>query len=384
MRIYTIIITILILLLCGCETVSIYDAGPLAKEYRAIPMSVFQDSILHARYEFKDYQPPYPVYTAKQIAGVAENMLLLQREDGGWPKNVDWMQILDEKSLVSVRSAASGEKSTLDNRSTYSHIDYLAQVYAQIPNENYKKSIEKGIAWMLSVQNRDSGGFSGADVDAVTYNDDVMTGVLTTLRGIGRNDKLYGFLDQEIRQKAMDSYFRGLKCVLDTQIKIKGKLTAWCQQHDHKTLQPIWARNYEPPSITASESVGILIMLMEIDDPSESVKKAIIAGCEWLESATIFGKKLVRIPAPPATLNGRYSDYERVMEDDASATPIWCRFYDLETQKPLLYDRNFKKVNHYNEISRERRVGYSYFGTWPEPLLNSVYPAWRKKMGLDK
>ena len=103
-------------------------------------------------------------------------MLIPQNEDGGWPKNVGWFIKLNTTNIEEVRTniilnGEGGGKSTFDNRTIYSHIDYLANVYSQIPNEKYKSAIEKAINWIFTIQNNISHGFTGIDVDAVTYID---------------------------------------------------------------------------------------------------------------------------------------------------------------------------------------------------------------------
>ena len=37
----------------------------------------------------------------------------------------------------------------------------------------------------------------------------------------------------------------------------------------------------------------------------------------------------------------------------------------------------------YNEIERERRVGYAYLGAWPADLLTREYPRWRAGLNSD-
>lgn len=357
-------------------------------EENPIDMSEFNDSVRHARYRYEGYIPPYDTYSSRQIRGIAENMLFFQNDDGGWPKNIDWYIKTDKLQLQNIKDhmVKYGEglgRSTFDNRSTYSHITYLAKVYKQIPDVRYKEAIINGIEWTLSVQNKDSGGFSGIDIDAVTYNDDVMTGVLRVLREIYTNNELYGFLDDDLRFMCQEAYQKGIQCILDTQVIINGRLTAWGQQHDHKTLGPVKARDYEPASITANESVGIILLLMEIENPSEEIKTAIIYACNWLNSVRVRGKMLMQKSMKGVVLWGRYYDYERFMIDNRYATDLWCRFYDTETEQPLLYDRGGVKVEHYNDLSIERRNGYGYYGNWPEVLLEINFPKWKIKHNIN-
>ena len=52
---------------------------------------------------------------------------------------------------------------------------------------------------------------------------------------------------------------KGIACILLTQVKQDGKLTAWCAQYDETHLRPgLGARNFEPPSLSGMESVGLV------------------------------------------------------------------------------------------------------------------------------
>ena len=59
-----------------------------------------------------------------------------------------------------------------------------------------------------------------------------------------------------------------IEFILRSQVRIKGRLTAWCAQHDRKTLNPAEARSYELPSLSGHESVGIVRFLMGIETPT--------------------------------------------------------------------------------------------------------------------
>ena len=122
---------------------------------------------------------------------------------------------------------------------------------------------------------------------------------------------------------------------------------------------------------------------MEIENPSPEIKAAIIAGCEWLASVKISGIKITRIPAEPVVIGGRYSEYEKIEEPASVSSSLWARFYDLQTQKPIFYDWGRKQVAGFNELSRERRGGYFYYGNWPDSLLRNEYPQWKKLHGPE-
>lgn len=369
-----------------------------AVSYQPISLHAFNDSIDHARKSYKDRIPPYELYDESQIVGIAENMLWLQNPDGGWKKNYDWARKYfrnelegQHKSLERVppltyQLKTNGQQSTLDNRNIYSQIEYLARVYQQVPDPRYKDCIERALNWIFNAQHPVSGGWTGSDVYGVTYNDDVMAGTMTTLRAIADGESQYAFLGAKVQKKARAAYDRAIQCVINTQIKIKQPdgselLTAWCQQHDHETLQPIWARAFEPPSITTSESVELVLMLMQDPAPSDALKTAITAACDWLlrDDIVIHGKKIVREKrAGEVSKQGQYTDYEQIMVDDPAAPDLWARMYDLQTMQPVWCDRDRKICATFNDMSKERRNGYAYTGKWVTKI-REPYTAWKAR-----
>ena len=76
----------------------------------------------------------------------------------------------------------------------------------------------------------------------ITYNDDAMVGVMRLLKDIADRKPDFAFVSDPDRQHAGQSFAKGVECILDTQVKVNGKPTVWCQQHDAQTLAPAKAR----------------------------------------------------------------------------------------------------------------------------------------------
>ena len=45
----------------------------------------------------------------------------------------------------------------------------------------------------------------------------------------------------------------------------------------------------------------------------------------------------------------------------------------------VLADRDGRRLARYQDVSRERRTGYAWYGDWPRTLLDRDYPAWRAR-----
>jgi PelA/Pel-15E family pectate lyase len=68
---------------------------------------------------------------------------------------------------------------------------------------------------------------------------------------------------------------------------------------------------------------------------------------------------------------------DRRVVEDKSAPPIWARFYELKTHKPLFSNRKSELLYSMAEVDRERRA-YGWYTDQPQTVLDQ-YPAWQKK-----
>ncbi|HXR82948.1 MAG TPA: pectate lyase, partial [Hanamia sp.] len=71
---------------------------------------------------------------------------------------------------------------------------------------------------------------------------------------------------------------------------------------------------------------------------------------------------------------------DKIVVHDSAAPPLWTRYYELKTNRPLFANRDGKKVYNLSDVSRERRTGYAWYGYWPQEIISSEYPAWLKRI----
>ena len=150
----------------------------------------------------------------------------------------------------------------------------------------------------------------------------------------------------------------GTSCILDTQVRVGGKLTAWGQQHDPLTLEPTSARSYELTSICALESAEIVDYLMSIDAPSERVVRAVYAATDWLAAVPVHGLS--------------YAHYE--LTKSPNAPPLWGRLYEIGTNRVIMANRDGVKLYDWNKLT-DRRSGYGWYTTKPAETL-ATFATW--------
>jgi PelA/Pel-15E family pectate lyase len=143
-------------------------------------------------------------------------------------------------------------------------------------------------------------------------------------------------------------------------------------------LAPASARTYELISLSGGESVGIVRFLMSIDHPNVRVVEAIEGAVAWFEKSKIVGIKWVQ---KPDASNPR--GFNRVVIKDANTGPLWARFYEIGTNRPIFAGRDGVKRYNVAEIEAERRNGYGWYVDEPVKLLSKDYPAWLKQVGMQ-
>ena len=330
-------------------------------------------------------EPGQSRYRPEEIEKIADNMLLFQKDNGGWPKNYDMTAVLSDEQREKILKAKSGLDTTFDNGTTYSQIGFLAKAYRITKAEKYKAACLRGIEFALSAQYANGGWpqFFPLRQDysrRITFNDGAMTGVMRLLKDIVDGRREYAFVGPALRAKAAAAFEKGLDDVLDCQITDNGYLTAWAQQHGEKDLRPAKGREYELPAIADEESADVVLFLMSINDPDERTINAVEAAVDWFKESKIRGIRVEEIAAPEARFRNRLraSEIDRIVVKDPEAPPIWARFYELGTHKPLFADRRGVPLSSLAAVDRERRVGYDFYTARPQKVLDA-YAEWRKR-----
>jgi PelA/Pel-15E family pectate lyase len=106
---------------------------------------------------------------------------------------------------------------------------------------------------------------------------------------------------------------------------------------------------------------------MKLPNPGAEIVASVNAAAEWFKKTSIYGfafkftglegRQLIAAPG-----NG----------------PIWARYYEIGSDRPIFGDRDKTIHDEVREISAERRKGYSWYGDAPKRALQH-YERWRKE-----
>jgi len=320
-------------------------------------------------------------YSSSEARRVADIIISFQTPAVGWSKNLDMTRhkrAAGERFAHGNLSKYPGEGDydaakdpdwnyvcTFDNDATITQLRFLAKI-ATAPGdkgEAYRSSFLRGLDYVLNSQYPNGGWpqvwpLQGGYHDAITFNDAAMVNTLNLLRSVAEKRADLSFVPEDLRQKCAASLDRGLQCVLATQIIVAGQRTVWCQQNDMLTLQPTSARNYEMPCAVSGESARMLDFLLDQPNPNAEVLDAIKGATLWFERTAI------------RDIAFRFNSSEgRHVVIAPGNGPIWSRYYEIGTDRPIFGERDKTIHDDLSDISLERRNGYSWYNDAARDVL---------------
>jgi len=320
---------------------------------------------------------PAEWYASEEARHYADIVVSFQTPAGGWSKNLNMTDHIRKQGESFAPNNLSAHLTpgdfdtphdmkwnyvgTLDNDATTTEIQFLARV-------GNHAAVLRGLDYIFAAQFPNGGWpqvwpLEGGYHDAITFNDGAVTQTLELLQEVADGKDQFAFVPGAVRARAKASMERGIETILATQIWENGKRTVWAQQHDALTLQPVAGRNYEPAAECASESASMILFLMKLPQPTSEVVAAVRAAAVWFRKTAIHGVAFER-----------GADGRRLISAPG-AGPIWARYYEIGSDKPIFGDRDQSIHDDVNEISLERRNGYSWYNAAPAAALER-YAVW--------
>lgn len=307
---------------------------------------------------------PESWFQSTQGRRAVTNILSHQSFRGDWPKNKNTASTLFTGDVANV----SG---TFDNGATTGELRLLARAFHATKDEAVRVAFLRGLNHILAAQYTNGGWPQYAPAPArsyhrhITFNDDTMRRLMEFVRDVATAEE-FAFVEAAQRATAQRAFERGIDCIVKCQVRVNGRLTAWCAQHDELRLEPRPARTYELVSLSGAESVGLLQLLMSLDRPSPEVVHTVHAGARWFETTRLAGIRETKV------------DGDKKMVRDPAAPPLWARFYEIGTNRSIYCGRDGVKKYDIAEIESERRNGYAWHGAWGTEVLRR-YEEWKQQ-----
>ncbi|MES2461701.1 MAG: pectate lyase [Armatimonadota bacterium] len=297
-----------------------------------------------------------------QAAQAAAHALTVgQLQSGGWDYLIDfdpkesgkWYRRTDTAPVPKGKGTGRKNNSTFDDDNTQSALRFLlafldAQKQPGPEAASVRSAVEYGLTMMLEAQypngawpqrydakRHDSAKFpvQAATIPRLYPREHGKVSYYShyTLNDDTQRDCIRTMLDA-YRRLGKPEYLQAAKRGGDFLIlaQLPAPQSAWAQQYN-ASMEPAWARVFEPPSVSSRESAGAIRTLAELYRETGDAKylRPIPAAIAWFKRSEIAPNK-------------------------------WARMYELHTNKPIYGDRDGKIHNTMEELSEERRTGYAW------------------------
>ncbi len=264
--------------------------------------------------------------------------------------NPRWIAVAGEAqaALCRLQSAEGGlphegppiaghtKRASFDDGVTTDALDFFVQWWHHTGDAEDRAAVDRVGAFILAAQYEKTGGWpqayplSSSYSRYITFNDGNFSLIVSSLFMLERETG-----DARYREAAL----RGGGCILNLQGT--GDQSIWAQQYDPETLQPAWARKFEPPGYSPAESSAVCDTLVElfVETGDQRYIESLGRALKWYESHKLE--------------NGKYA-----------------RLYEPDTQRPV-YGRRDKAVKVYDFA--QACSGYGWQGTWYPQRAKEAY-----------
>lgn len=219
-------------------------------------------------------------FQGKEATHTLDCILSWQNDHGGWP----------QKDTTTKPFSGDREKlrGTFSDGATTGELRLLARAARLTGDNRYKKALTKGIDHILATQLKNGGWpqhfpTKKESDEKATFR--CMIPIIQLLRDLEDDDLT--FLDASHRSSVETAIQKGIDCIINSQLVVKGERTGWSEYVE--TLAPAEAKLEKTPSINGSETASILIFLMESDSPSLETIEAVRSGLAWIQESAFDG-----------------------------------------------------------------------------------------------
>jgi len=277
-------------------------------------------------------------YGSQNSIAIANNFVLMQRNSGGWPRGTGqgggsaWNPA--DIGAINPAALTAADRARTDayfgRGITSNETRFMLSMYEATRIEAFRESAIRGLNAIFNAQVANGGWRYNVDPvtsyhGAISFNDDAYSNIMELLLDIKNGDFPYFKQTQpEIFARIEVSFDRGLEAILDMQIwsEQQQMLTAWAQHHNGRqilpnlfpqflpadpndnTVLPTFGREFEPPSIAGSESLDVILFLMNFNESDltaeqwERVQNAIHSAVAFFDYAKLRDVAFVQIANP--------------------------------------------------------------------------------------
>lgn len=276
---------------------------------------------------------------AREVGGA---LAWAQNRHGGWTYLEDVAKVSKDFS----REKRGDGRCVFDDNTSQAALSFLMNLDCDLDEAWLDEAVERGIGMMLSAQ-CDNGAWQQAYPQARGYSKDY------TFNDNAMNDCLRVMLEAWAHygdERCLKSAKRCGEFIIASQID--EPQAGWAQQYD-EDLKPSWARSFEPPGVCSAVTARNIRTLVDLylKTRDERFLEPIPAAIEWLARSPIRKN-------------------------------VWARLYEPKTNRPIYGDRDSKVHYTLEEISEERRGGYSWQSNYGIPGVIALYHE-IKRLGAD-
>jgi len=265
-----------------------------------------------------------------------------QLESGGWGYSIEFDLSKNRYRYHHLEDLRAMDNiTTFDDDNTQSATRFLMRLDRWVDEETIDAAIQRALNCFLKAQ------YSGGLWDGAwpqRYPPPSGYGAFPTFNDSTMNDCVRTLL-QAYRQYGKQEYRDSLERCLEFYLRSQGPedQAGWAQQYDEE-LRPAWARRFEPPSISGSESCANcnLLLDMYIEWGDQRLLDAVGRTVRWYERSRINGTK---------------------------EAGIWARFYELESNRPLYFTKTYELVY----TDEDLPIHYSFRGNYGVNAMMSRY-----------
>ncbi len=192
-------------------------------------------------------------------------------------------------------SAGHSKHASFDDGVTTETLNFFIRWWHHAETKESRSDVDHIGAFILTSQYVESGGWPQSYPPpsgygrCITFNDGNISNIIHALFNLARETG---------EPQYRDAAIRGGDCILQLQGG-EGE-SIWAQQYDPETLQPAWARKFEPPGYTPAESSAVCNTLVElfVETGDNRYIESLGRALAWYETHQLENGKFARLYEP--------------------------------------------------------------------------------------